>query len=350
MKSQITMKDIADHFGMSLNTVHKAIAGKPGIGDATRASILEYAEKNGYQRNTMASILKRKQLTLALCLPQLDQNSRYFYHDIWTGCRKYLEEWPSLNLQVREIPFPSNGLSKSLSSIASECEQGCHIDGLLTVPPKDDSGISALKKIAERGTAIVFVTEDNPQCGRLGAVTGDYYATGQLMAEQICNILKGQGQIYLLAGDEYNDAHYLTAKGFHEYIRQNHNGFTVTNLYGSYETSQSVQELSSLLDVKKPDAALSVFARGSAALCTALRKSDLAGKIPAIANDLFPENIEALKDGIFTNLIFKDPYRQAYLAIKMLCEYLLKETIPEKSLLKVEGKLIFRSNLKYYYH
>ena len=36
MKSQITMKDMAQHFNVSLNTIHKAIYGKPGVSEATR--------------------------------------------------------------------------------------------------------------------------------------------------------------------------------------------------------------------------------------------------------------------------------------------------------------------------
>ncbi|MFT4004860.1 MAG: helix-turn-helix domain-containing protein [Lacrimispora sp.] len=60
MKSQITMKDMARHFGVSLNTIHKAIAGKPGVSEETRKKILSYADANGYKLNTMASFLKRK--------------------------------------------------------------------------------------------------------------------------------------------------------------------------------------------------------------------------------------------------------------------------------------------------
>lgn len=348
MKSQITMKDMADHFGMSLNTIHKAISGKPGVSDATRKKILEYAEENGYRLNAMASILKRRQLTVAVCLPQLDENSKYFYHDIWTGCREYLKDWSAFNISAREIAFPAGALSRTLSSLVQECMQGHSIDGLLTVPPKDEAGMEALNKLSDLGTGIVFVAEDNPGCRRLGAVTGDYYAAGQLMAEQISHLVKPDSRIYLMAGDEYNDAHYSVAKGFHEYIRQNHTSLTVTNLYGYCDTEQPDDELAKILLTGEADAVLSVFARGSVVLSKALKECGMAGRIPAIANDIFPKNAEALKDGIFTNLVFKDPFRQAYLAMKMLCEYLVKETLPEETVQKVEIRLVFRSTLKYY--
>lgn len=348
MKSQITMKDIADHFGMSLNTIHKAISGKPGVSDATRKKILKYAEENGYQLNEMASILKRRQLSVTICLPQPDESNRYFYPEIWSGCREYLREWSALNIHSKEISFPGSSLSETLSFLAQDCQQGHRVDGLLTVPPRDASGMEALRRLSDLGVSTVFVTEDNPHCRRLGAVTGDYYAAGQLMAEQISHLLKPDARIGLMAGDEYNEAHYAIAKGFHEYMRQNCPSFTITNLYGYTETAPFEEQVLEFLSVNAPDAMLSVFARGSAVLSRALKKSGMAGKIPAIANDVFPENIDALKDGTFINLVFKDPFRQAYLATKMLCEYLVKEMPPEDTVQTVESRLVFCSTLKYY--
>ena len=45
MKSQITMKDMAQHFNVSLNTIHKAIYGKPGVSEATRKKIVPMRKK-----------------------------------------------------------------------------------------------------------------------------------------------------------------------------------------------------------------------------------------------------------------------------------------------------------------
>ena len=44
MKSQITMKDMAQHFNVSLNTIHKAIYGKPGV------SAVSYTHLDVYKR------------------------------------------------------------------------------------------------------------------------------------------------------------------------------------------------------------------------------------------------------------------------------------------------------------
>ena len=66
---RVTMKDIATALGVSINTVHKAITGKSGVSEKTRAKILAFAEQNGYRRNESASSLRRKDANVLICLP-----------------------------------------------------------------------------------------------------------------------------------------------------------------------------------------------------------------------------------------------------------------------------------------
>lgn len=277
MNSDITMKDMAQHFGMSLSTIHKAITGKPGVSEATRKRIVAYANANGYTMNSMASCLKRNNIDIAVCLPELDQNSVYFYNYIWQGYISYMSEWRDLNIRAREYLVKRELLSQTLCRLNAEWDKGSRIAGLLVIPPETEDEVQQVKKLIQKGVSVVFVTGDNIQCQRLGAVVADYYVAGAIMAEQACGILKKGSRILFMAGSRYNDAHYM------------------------------------------------------------------------IANDLFEESVEALKDRTFTNIVYKDPARQAYLAAKMLCEYLVKGIRPQEAVKKVEIALIFKSNVNYYW-
>lgn len=349
MKSQITMKDMAEHFGMSLNTIHKAITGKPGVGEATRRMILDYAAANGYKLNSMASSLKRKGVHIAACLPELDKNSLYFYNFIWRGYMDYMREWSDLNVSAREMPFKPGKLAETLRALNEENGGKTALDGVLMIPPQEDEEIREVKRLAKNGVSIVFVTGDNAECPRIGAVLADYRAAGAVMAEQACNILGKNGRILLLAGNQYSDPHYMVAKGFYEYMQQEGAGIRTENLYGLYEKRAEREGLLKQIKQVQPDLICCVFARGGAALSDVLREGALAGKIPVIANDVFAESVAALRDGVFTNLVYKDPARQAYLAAKMLCEYLIRGTVPEEPVKKVEIALIFKSNVNYYW-
>lgn len=349
MNSDITMKDMAQHFGMSLSTIHKAITGKPGVSEATRKRIVAYANANGYTMNSMASCLKRNNIDIAVCLPELDQNSVYFYNYIWQGYISYMSEWRDLNIKAREYPVKRELLSQTLCRLNAEWDKGSRIAGLLVIPPETEDEVQQVKKLIQKGVSVVFVTGDNTQCQRLGAVVADYYVAGAIMAEQACGILKKGSRILFMAGSRYNDAHYMIAKGFHEYMRNEHADYKVDDVFGSYEDMESRSKLLSVIKDTKPDLICCVFARGSAVLAGILKDSGLSGTVPVIANDLFEESVEALKDRTFTNIVYKDPARQAYLAAKMLCEYLVKGIRPQEAVKKVEIALIFKSNVNYYW-
>ena len=53
--ARVTMKDIAARMDVSVNTVHKALTGKPGVSDEVRARIASLAAEMGYRRNANAS-------------------------------------------------------------------------------------------------------------------------------------------------------------------------------------------------------------------------------------------------------------------------------------------------------
>lgn len=69
---RVTMRDIADETGYTVNTVSRALKNKPDISEATRKKIHTTAKALGYVRNTMASALRSgRSHTLALIIGDL---------------------------------------------------------------------------------------------------------------------------------------------------------------------------------------------------------------------------------------------------------------------------------------
>ena len=112
-------------------------------------------------------------------------------------------------------------------------------------------------------------------------------------------------------------------------------------------TEESYQSI--LNHVKRPDvaAACCVSSRSSVMLGRALEESGRAGRLVAVGSDLFEENKDFLRRGVFQNLVQKNPYAQAFLATKFLTDYLLRDITPEE-LFVVGSQIIFRSNLSLY--
>lgn len=81
-KKRCTIKDIAEHSGVSISTVSLVLNGNPRISVATRDRVLKTIQNLGYQPNRMARTLAwRHTRTLAVLLPQL----KHGFADVYFG-------------------------------------------------------------------------------------------------------------------------------------------------------------------------------------------------------------------------------------------------------------------------
>ena len=59
-----SLRDVARHAGVSVNTVSRALTGKPDVNEATRARVQELAKELGYMPNLLARSLLRGRSSL----------------------------------------------------------------------------------------------------------------------------------------------------------------------------------------------------------------------------------------------------------------------------------------------
>ena len=339
MSARVTMKDIAAELGVSINTVHKALTGKAGVSESVRAKVNAKAEAMGYHRNTSASSLRRKDINLVFCLPRASREGAYFFR--YRG------------ITVERVEFGVGGYADALEQIDERLQVGEKIDGLLAYAPGDDRATELLGQIAEAGVTIELVDGDRPHLNRLGASLADYSTAGSLMAEQAANLVHASGadaRVLLLTGDPYTDSHYLTARAFHNYLRERDIPWQVEDLAGAHaQVKQLEHELEKRLSAPDaPELICSVFAVGSEVVADALVSTGKAGQVMVIGNDLFPESALALRRGIFTNIVYKDPTSLAYRGAKTLGDYLLWGRTPTVPVQKGAVEMVFASNVDRY--
>lgn len=346
------MKDIAAHFGVSINTVHKAVTGKPGVGDSMRKQILDFAEQSGYRRNASASSLRRKEARIVICLPSPERQGRYYYAHLWEGCRRYIKGARDTGAVFERVEFDLSDYTATLQRLLGRLQghdADGQFDGLLALAPTCASETETLRAISDSGVPVELVSGDNPQTGRVGAMVADYALAGALMAEQAMNLLRGvpaSARTVLLSGDPYVDSHYLVARAFHDSFTATGAGWAVEDLPSVHGSASELRALLlERLDRERPALVCAVYATGTEIMGDCLVKSGLAGSVPAIGNDLFPESVEALRRGIITNLVYKDPIGLAGRAVAALENYVLWGTQPSNPVEMVPVELVFRSNL-----
>lgn len=348
--ARVTMKDIAGRLGVSINTVHKAIAGKPGLSDAMRAKILATASDMGYRRNEGASNLSRKDVRLVACLPSPQREGSYFYAYLWEGCRRFAAESRDSGIAFEPVEFGLGGYAEALRALADRVEAGEDVGGLLAFAPTADEERALLGRIAEAGVSVLLLDGDCASVGRIGAVITDYRAAGALMAEQAANLLANVADpcVILLSGDASTDSHRLVAQAFTEALAVETPDVRVVDLPGAHARTVELEiALETALGCEGAQLVCSVSAVGTEAVIEVLGHED-APAVRAVGNDLFPESVEALRAGLLTNLVYKDPVGMAYRAARTLGDCLLWGKAPAEDVQMGLVQLVFRSNLAQY--
>jgi len=344
---RVTIKDIAEQAGVSLGTVHCALAGKMGVSEATRQRVLAIAKKNHYRPNAMAASLKRKALTIAAAFPEASGENRYYFTPVWQGVRDYLNSVGDYKIDYIEIPY-SKSLDNQEDRISRLYNQG-RLDGLLTVGFMDDFGQASLANFGRQNIPVVLVGDDIPHSSRLRCIQPNYSVIGQMMADLVTRMIPENGSILLCAGNIAMPSHYLIVLGFDTYLSEKGLENPVYKIHTESLGHDGHLRIARELE-RHPDitCCLSVNARCSVMLGRALIESGRAGVIPAIGSDIFPENAELLESNVFTHLVHKNQYQQSYLAAECLTDYLLRDTLRGNDVIFVSSEIVFQSTLSMY--
>lgn len=353
MNRRVTIKDVAAAAGVSLGTVHLALSDKTGVSQETRARIKALAKEMDYHPNVAAASLKRKTVRLAVCFPSTEGDNQYYYPQMWSGFRTYRDSIPDLNVSIQEFAYPeSDGADKAevwkrqnqvLDELKELLEKG-ELDGLVIHGNRCPIPAHVLYGYVEKGLVLALVDTDMPESGRLFCVRADYDCIGRTMAEIIMDRIPSCGSVFICAGIQEYPSHHRIEQGFTSYMREN--GYE-NIIYRDHSNQICEENYKNILSyVKRPDVAAvcSVSSRASIMLARALQESGKAGKLVAVGSDLFEENKQALRSGVFQNLIQKNPFAQAFMATRMLVDYFLKDVKPEESFV-VGSQVVFRSNL-----
>ncbi|WP_130812602.1 LacI family DNA-binding transcriptional regulator [Olsenella sp. Marseille-P4559] len=350
MAERVTMKTIAGRVGVSVNTVHKALTGKPGVSEQMRERIVRCAEGLGYRRNANASNLRRQDLVVAVLLPSPEGEGHYYFRYLWEGIERYPRE--ADNAVVLDCrPYPTGAYARALEELAEEISQGRKVDGMVAYAPSDARSLELLSGLGREGVPTELLDGDVDLPNNIGCMVADYASAGQLMAEQALNMLPSEPQdILLLSGDRQMSSHAKVWEAFLSTMAEHAPAHQIREIFGAHSEVDVLRKetKSALLSDPHPALACSVFAVGTEVLCQALRESGLAGKVPAIGNDLFPESVEALKAGVLRNVVFKDPAGRAREAIETLCSYLLWGQRSSERAVVGDVDMVFRSNLAQY--
>lgn len=348
MERRVTIKDIALEAGVSLGAAHYALSGQPGVSEETRARVLAIAQKRNYHANRAAASLKRKTIKIGVVFPDIAGVNRFYLSYYWEGQRSYFQSIRDYNIQIIEksFRFGENSLTESWKSLEREDVQGL----VCATGYMNERDKQTVKRLSENGVAVALTGEDLPEADAICCVQPNYDVIGRTIAELLSRQIPAKTSILVCAGQREIPSHYEVVQGMQAFFAGQPEKKILCCYHGQGEQAAPFQESLEEAFEKDPEisACFSVTARDSVILARALQHSGRAGKLSAVGSDMFLENVLLLKEGIFTNLLNKNPYSQAYMAARYLAEYLIRGTRPPQRRIYVGSEVVFQSSLPLY--
>lgn len=352
MGKRITIKDIAEKAGVSLGSAHKALSGKSGVSKETKKKVLEAAKMYDYRPNKAAAALKRKAKQIALLMPEAVGENKYYIESYWKGARDCLNLMMDYNIKIVEAPFQVDRIidSNTMNNEIEKLLKKGKIDGVICATGYiNEDNEKYIEKMIEQDITLVFLGDKIDTYKSLCCIQPNYFVIGKTAAEVIMERISNNQDIVIYAGNKKIPSHVATVEGFEEYLKEN--GCKNRLIKHYLEHDKDVFEKQIIEDFQNNGnigACFAVTARSSVVLGNILKNIVMDKKVVAIGSDIFEENVQLLREKVFSNLINKNPYLQAYSATKILLDYLLRDIEPYSKEVYVGSEIIYRSSLPLY--
>jgi LacI family transcriptional regulator len=193
MGSKATITQIAEKCKVSVSTVSIVLNNKPGVSEATRAKILQTAEKLGYEVRPKTTLHHKKLNTLGM-LVKTDQNilppANPFYSHIINGVDEACKDL-GLNILFSMLPVDENNRPQKIPNFINSNMA----DGFLMVGAFLDETISSM--LSKWNVPIVLV-DGYSDTESYDMVISDNFRAGYQAVEHL--IERGHKHIGLLGG------------------------------------------------------------------------------------------------------------------------------------------------------
>ncbi len=335
----IGIKDIARELGVSIGTVDRALNGKPDISPATRAKVLDLAERLGYTPNLAARYLQsRKPLRISVHLPQ---RIALFWEALREGIREAAEPFaPALQVDFRSYRRLGDGDIPLLEQALAD-----GTNGLIIAPGNPTALAPHLREAARRNIPVVCVVTDAPDSPRLLSVSADPFTVGAVAGELMGRFTPGGGQVGFFTGWLATQDHADKLRGFVSSLAASSQGLALGPIIESHDDEREAHRGAREVFRAHPNLkGVYVSTVNSLPVLRAAEEEGRLAGLTVITTDLFPELVDAIRAGKVAATVYQRPLTQGRVALQALYQYLqLRQRIPARQ--RVVPYVVMRSNL-----
>lgn len=336
----ITIKEIAKLAGTSRGTVDRVINKrgnvKPELEDKINFIIKEY----GYKPNINAKLLGqyRKNFKIGVILNSLGNE---FYDDVKKGIYGSFDRLSEYNVQVTMKEIKGYNPIKIMDKIDEVLEEG--VDALAITPINESRVIKKLIEY-EKKIPIALINSGLESVDYITKVVANNILIGKIAANLTMLYTGDNDKVAISTGSLLNTSNKDRVDGFISVINGDKDKKLrlVKILEVLDDDDNSYKQTKELLEQHEDLKLLFLSAYGVKGAIRAIKEKE--SKAVLVTVD-FSRDIEvALKEGVAIATITQDPFEQGYRPLISLAEYLVFNTICEKTVL-TESKILLKESL-----
>jgi LacI family transcriptional regulator len=338
-KAPVGIKDIARELGISIGTVDRALNGKPDISAATRAKVLELADRLGYTPNLAARYLQsRKPVRISVHLPQ---RIALFWDALREGIREAAAPFaPALQVDFRSYRRLGDGDVPLLEQALAD-----GTNGLIIAPGNPTALAPHLREASRRNIPVVCVVTDAPESPRLLSVSADPFTVGAVAGELMGRFTPGGGQVGFFTGWLATQDHADKLRGFVSSLAASSQGLALGPIIEAHDDEREAHRAAREVFRAHPNLkGVYVSTVNSLPVLRAAEEEGRLAKLTVVTTDLFPELVDAIRAGKVAATVYQRPLTQGRVALQALYQFLQqRQRIPASQ--RVVPYVVMRSNL-----
>ncbi|KLI21902.1 LacI family DNA-binding transcriptional regulator [Brachyspira hyodysenteriae] len=341
-----TIREIAKLAGVSIGTVDRALNNRGRIDHDVEQKILDIAKSLNYKPDKIAKSLaiRKKKFKIAAVL---NTYNNLFFEDVIRGIEiagKEIEEFGMSIIIKRCKDFDADN---QLELIEEAINEGANAMAIVAI--NDERVKNRISELYNNNFPIVLLNSfvDSKDC--IAYVGCNYDLAGEIAAS-LLNIISNGNNINLLVFSNNFNKMLGNKKRVDSLVNRLKSDYKNVNVQSIIEMEKDNnlnfdKSKDNLLKYMDTDVVICPGAETSKYVINAIKELGLYNKIKIITYDCSDVVKEGLLDRGIVASITQNPKEQGYRAIKVLFEYLLTKTIPDKRYTYIETQVIFRENL-----
>jgi len=316
MQERVSVKDIARELNISLSTVHKALTGKPGVGEERRKEVLETAKRMGYVVNGVAQSLARKDIRIGIIMPSK-------WQDYFAGMKIGMEEEIEL-LRKYKVECLFYYLSTDFSDVEADKAyrwiQEKTINVVIYCPSMYAVNKAFIKALQKTKLPVFLAGANTEKIDCISEICVDAELSGRIAADFLHCTVPDKLRAIVFIGSEKVRPHMEKAQAFCARVRS-HGGEVVH----VFETQDDVEKTKAcILEAEGMDYnAIYVATATSEPVCRYIDEKHLSDKVALLCTDLFDALKDYMKKNVVKATIYQNQEQVGKKVVRAAYEYLV---------------------------